>query len=97
MDILTRGSRPSSFNILKKFYLSVTSLDQYLKTTVSENRYARIVSAAREHETMKKLIETAYVCVNPDLHIVEDDDGHRDISILSTGDSATQSEVNQIC
>jgi hypothetical protein len=86
-------SRPSSLNILRKFFLRVTRLDEYIKAQVSENRYARLLSMAEEHEGMKKLIQTAYVCFNPKLQIMEEDDGLDDPSVLSIGDHATQTEV----
>jgi len=94
MDNAKMESRPSSLNILRKFFIRVTRLDEYIKGQVSENRYARLLSRAQEHEGMKKLIQTAYVCLNPKLQIMDDDDGLDDPSVLSIGDHATQTEVN---
>lgn len=94
MDPLKVESRPSTLNILRKFYTKVTRLDEHIKDTVSENRCAKVLRVAKEHEAMKKLIETAYVCVNPKINIIQDDDdGLDDPSVLSIGDHATQSEV----
>ena len=90
---LKMDSRPSSLNILRKFYIRVTRLDEYVKGQVSENRYARLLSTAQEHDAMKKLIQTAYVCLNPKLQILDDDDGLGGPSVLSIGDHATQNEV----
>src|SRR5271155_1505605 len=42
MDNLKADSKPSSINILRKFYLKVVQLNEYLQQTVSEGRYARI-------------------------------------------------------
>jgi len=90
-------SKPSSLNILRKFYLRVTRLDEYIKGKVSDTRYARLVSVAQEHDAMKKLIQTAYVCFNPKLQIMDDDDNDFvDRSVLSIGDHATQTEVNRL-
>lgn len=87
-------SRPSSLNILRKFYLRVTRLDDYIKGQVSDSRYARLLSLAQEHDGMKKLIQTAYVCLNPKLQIMDDeDDDFCDRSVLSNGDHVTQTEV----
>ena len=96
MDGVKVDSRPSTLNILRKFYTRVTRLDEYIKDKVSENRYAKVLRVAREHDGMRKLIETAYVCVNPKIHIIQDDDdcdGLNDLLELSIGDHATQSEV----
>jgi hypothetical protein len=96
MDGLKVESRPSTLNILRKFYTRVTRLDQYIRDKVSENRYAKVLRVANEHNGMSKLIETAYVCVNPKIHLIQDDDdddGLNDPSVLSIGDHATQSEV----
>jgi len=87
-------SRPSSLNILKKFFIRVTRLDEYIRGQVSENRYARLLSVAQEHEGMKNLIQTAYVCLNPKLQIMDDDDGLDDLSVLSIGEHATQTEAS---
>ena len=93
MDGLETEHKPSANNILKKFYRKVVRLDEHIREKVSENRYTRILAAAREHEAMKKLIEMAYVCMNPRIHLEEDEDELADISTLSIGDNATQSEV----
>lgn len=93
MDNLGVDSRPSSLNILKTFYQNVTRLDEYLKQNVSESRFTRITAAAQENDGLKNLLHTALVCVNPNYLMDEDDEVDREISILSVGDHATQSEV----
>jgi len=86
-------SRPTSLNILKKHYLKVRLLKDYLKERVSSRRYAKVERVAVENEGMRKLIETAYVCANPTFHILDDDGDISERSILTIGDHATQTEV----
>ena len=93
MENVAVDSRPSSLNILKKHYIKVIRLDEYIKETVSAARYAKVLGGAREHEGMRKLVETAYVCMNPKLYMVEDDDEFNDPSILSLSGHVTQAEV----
>jgi hypothetical protein len=93
MDNLGVDSRPSSLNILKVFYRNITRLDEYLKQNVSESRFGRITAASQENEGLKTLLHTALVCVNPNYLMDGDDEMDREISILSIGDHATQSEV----
>ena len=93
MGGLDAGSRPSSLGILRKYYFNVVQLNEHIKKNVSENRFAKVLRVAGENEGMKRLIETAYVCVNPKLFADDDDDGLDDPSIVSTGESMSQSEV----
>jgi hypothetical protein len=93
MDSLDTVSRPSSLGILKKYYSQVLQLDEYTKQNVSEGRFAKVLRVAGEHFGMKSLIETAYVCVNPNIFIDDDDDGLDDPSILSTGENVSHGEV----
>jgi hypothetical protein len=86
-------TKPSSLNILKNFYVRVLPLEEYIKENVSENRFAKVRHASHEHEAMCKLIETAYVCINPQFHMIDDGDGLDGPSILSIGEHATQTEV----
>jgi len=95
METLGIELKPSSLNILKRFYTRVIPLDEYLRRNVSESRFERITSAANENNGMKTLLQTALVCVNPRIHITDEEDPFMDeISILSVGEHATQSEVN---
>ena len=86
-------SRPTALNILKKHYIKVRILNDYLKESVSSGRYAKLQRVASENDAMRKLIETIYVCVNPKFHIMDDDADVSERSILSIGDHATQTEV----
>src|SRR5579871_1396509 len=88
--------RPSTFNILKRHYIKVLKLNEYIKEKVSEARYAKLLNASRENNELKQLLEATYVCVNPKLHLDEEDDGLDYPSILSTGDNATQPEVDSL-
>ena len=95
METLGIESKPSSLNILKRFYTRVIPLEEYLRRNVSENRFEKITSAAKENKRMKTLIQTTLVCVNPRIHITDETDPFMDeISILTVGEHATQSEVN---
>jgi len=93
MEANNVDSRPTVLNILKKHYLRVRLLKDYLKERVSSGRYAKLQRVATENEAMRKLIETAYVCVNPKFHLLDDDEDISERSILSIGDHATQTEV----
>ena len=73
--------------------MKVLRMDEYIKDKVSEARHAKLLRASRENDDLKRLVEGTYVCVNPKLHLVEEDDGLDYPSILSSGDGATQSEV----
>lgn len=95
-------SRPSTLNILRKFYTRVNRLDDYIRCKVSENRYAKVIGEAKDHDGMRMLIDTAYVCQNPKIRIIQNDndsdddyDGLDYSSVLSIGDHVTQSEVSQ--
>lgn len=94
---MTVDSRPSTLNILRRFYTRVNRLDEYIKSKVSEKRYAKVLLVATDHDGMRKLIESAYVCQNPKISIIHDDDNDEDgldhSSVLSIGDHVTQSEV----
>jgi hypothetical protein len=68
-------------------------MDEYFKETVSNNRFSKIQRVAQEHTGMKQLIETAYVCENPTFRMFEEVDELQDVSTLSVGDNATQTEV----
>jgi hypothetical protein len=95
METLGVESNPSSLNILKRFYTRVIRLDEYLLRNVSESRFEIITTAAQKNEEMKTLLQTALVCINPRFHVTDEDDPFIDeISILSVGEHATQSEVN---
>jgi hypothetical protein len=93
METLKADSKPSSLNILRRHYIKVVRLGQYVKDKVSDNRYTKVTRVARENNGMKKLIETAYVCYDPNFHIGDDDDQLDDPSVLSLGEHATQAEV----
>ena len=93
MDGTTMDCRPSTVAILRKYYVKVLRMGEYIKEQVSEARYAKLLRASREDDGLRKLIENSYVCVNPKLHLVEDDDGLDYPSILSTGENATQAEA----
>lgn len=87
--------KPSSLNILRRFYTRVIPLGEYLRGNVSSSRFERITAAATENQGMKTLLQTTIVCVNPRIHITDEEDVFMDeISILSVGEHATQSEVN---
>ena len=94
MDTLFLDTKPSTSNILKTFYTEVTRLSDYLNHTVSSTRFARINIASHENEELNKLLNTSLVCLNPKYITNEDDEEmERDVSILSMGGYATQSEV----
>jgi hypothetical protein len=92
-ETLGIDSKPSSLNILKKFYRRVTRLDEYLRENVSDSRFARITAASQQNAELMKLLNTSLVCFNP--KFLDDDDNEMDneISILSVGEHVTQSEV----
>jgi hypothetical protein len=95
METLGINSKPSSLNILRRFYTRVIPLHDYLQRNVSKNRFERITTAAKVNEGMNTLVQTALVCVNPRIHITDEEDVFmNEISILSVGEHATQSEVN---
>lgn len=95
METLGIDLKPSSLNILRRFYTRVIPLGEYLRGNVSENRFERITTAATENQSIKTLLQTALVCVNPRIHITDEEDAFmNEISILSVGEHATQSEVN---
>ena len=87
------GTQPSSLNILRRYYVKVLRMDEYLEENVSDNRFSRIQRVAQEHAGMKQLIETAYVCENPTFRFFEEEDELQDVSTLSVGQNATQTEV----
>jgi hypothetical protein len=89
------SSKPSTSNILKRFYTKVISLEEHLQQTVSTTRFHRISDASRMNETIRKLIGTTLVCTTPkpSFHLEDDDDIGEHTSHLSIGDHATQSEV----
>jgi hypothetical protein len=93
MNGLDTVSRPSTLGILRKYYASVLQLSDYIKENVSEGRFAKVLRVAGDHEGMKKLIDTAYVCHNPNAVSDDDDNGLDDPSILSTGENISQAEV----
>lgn len=93
MNNLDAVSRPSTLGILRKYYASVLQLSDYIKDNVSEGRFAKVLRVAADHEGMKKLITTAYVCDNPSAFSDNDDDGLDDPSALSTGENVSQTEV----
>jgi hypothetical protein len=95
MNGLETASRPSTLGILRKYYTSVLHLVDYIKENHSQNRFAKVLCVAEEHEGMKKLIETAYVCTTASL-FEDDDDGLDDQSILATGENASQIEVGPV-
>lgn len=81
-------------NILKRHYVRVLRLDAYIQRKVSQNRYAKVLRAAQEHDGLKRLLATALVCINPKLDVAEDYEGLDGHSILSIGPYVTQSEVH---
>jgi len=85
-------SKPSSLNILKKYYVKVLKMEEYIRESFSNNRYAKVLNTSRGHDGMTKLLQTAYVCFNPRLDI-EDEDGLDYTSILSPGKNTTQAEA----
>lgn len=93
MTGITVDTKPSSLNILKKFYVKVVQLEHYIKENVSENRFAKIRSTSQEHEAMRKLIETTYVCINPQFYMIDEGDSLDGPSLLSIGEHASQTEV----
>jgi hypothetical protein len=76
--------------------VKVLRMDEYIKEKVSETRYVKLRGASRESDELRKLIEGSYVCANPKLHLVEENDGLDFPSILSIGDTATQAEVTSL-
>jgi hypothetical protein len=86
-------TQPSSLNILRKYYVKVLRMDEFIKGNVSEKRFSRVQRVAQEHQGFRHLIETAQVCENPKPRFFEEDDGLDDLSILSVGEHATQTEV----
>src|SRR5438876_11860965 len=95
MESLGIDSKPSSSNILRKFYTKVIRLNDYIQQNVSSNRFERITAAAQENNVMKTLLHTALVCINPKFNFLDDEDSSLDeISILSVGEHAAQNEVN---
>jgi hypothetical protein len=93
MEDLKVETKPTSFNILKRHYIKVVKLHDYIKQTVSERRNTRIEKAATDNESLKTLLSATYVCMNPQHHL-EDDDDMNEISILSNGEYSTQADVN---
>jgi hypothetical protein len=96
MDTLSDlDSKPSTSNILKRFYTKVISLEEHLHQTVSITRFRQIAKASRKNEIIRKLITTTLVCTSPIVSFDEDDDDNvgEHTSLLSTGDHATQAEV----
>jgi hypothetical protein len=86
------NTKPSTFNILSKFYVKVLSLDVYIRGTVSTRRYTRISLAARENDSLRTLLGMTWVCYNPTLSMM-DDDGLDYPSITLSGEGCTQTDV----
>jgi len=87
-------SRPSTINILKRFYTKPITLEEHLQQTVSTTRFNRIANAIRKTETIRKLVTTTLVCSNKISFDEEDDDVGEHTSLLLNGDHAAQSEVS---
>ena len=95
MDALSDlDSRPSTINILKRFYTKAITLEEHLQQTVSTTRFNRIANATRKSESIRKLITSTLVCSNKMSLDDEDDDVGEHTSLLSNGDHDTQSEVS---
>src|SRR5947207_12334030 len=92
----TMDTRPSTYNILTKYFAKVIIMREYIQDTVSTNRYARIAQVARANDSLRTLLDSTYICYNPTLSIV-DDDGLDYTSILPTGEQYTQAEVYLSC
>jgi hypothetical protein len=90
MDVLKLETRPSSFNILKKYYTNVAILKEHLQTIVSDKRFSRIVEMSTANEDLRKLIETTYICRNRD-RFVEDEDA--DETSMISAENSNQGEV----
>jgi hypothetical protein len=88
MDV---DARPSSFNILRKHYLKVQRLSEYIDETVSTARIQRVNQAAKSSDSLRKLLNTTYVCPNPQNYYDEEDEN--DVSNLSVGEYANQADV----